>query len=271
MKVTETRPSSPGTGTDGRSLTPRPHPAIDIYRRQQARQGQQRPGGDDAPGRRFSVDASVLGIPEPEVTPRVEAALEKLLGRLDDLQQRLEDMSRRQSDLEYRAHFDPLSGLPNVDRFLAALDAASQAALRETRRDTLIYLELADRARLAARFGHECLNAMVAAVGTYLGRAVAAPDLAGYLGHAGFAVLLVNAGEADARRRAADICGELGARGFDWHGVAVAVDVLVGVYELVPGQSAAEAVKAADRRVMTLKENRHARHSARRGVAGEEP
>ena len=71
--------------------------------------------------RQIEDSATVLGIPEAELTPRVRDAISTLMTEVDNLRQSIKDLSRRLSESEKIADQDPLLPIYNRRAFVREL------------------------------------------------------------------------------------------------------------------------------------------------------
>src|SRR3984957_16836934 len=70
-------------------------------------------GGAIGAQRGVADSASIMGIPEPEFTPKVREAIMNLMAEVHSLRQQLERTTSRLADLEKLADEDALVPMPN--------------------------------------------------------------------------------------------------------------------------------------------------------------
>ncbi|HSV30339.1 MAG TPA: diguanylate cyclase [Candidatus Omnitrophota bacterium] len=201
-----------------------------------------------APERHASHDAhdvtSVLGLPSEQVTPELLAALEPLLTELDGLRHQVERDTRRISVLAHQAERHCVVPALNRRAFMRELDAF---LANEGHAGAVVMLHLGGVERLRLAHGmaagegalrHACAAALSVLRGT---------DVVALLGGSDFALLLPNCGEADARERLAAIARKIDDPAFTWMGQPVVLTARCGIHALQAGESAEQAVAAADR------------------------
>ena len=95
---------------------------------------------EDAPGRDFGDQASILGIPEAELTPMVQAAMSALMSRAARLMEEAEQLREQAAYLEDLSDRDPL--LPVLNRRALLRELAQVLAQAEQTETTSSFLYL---------------------------------------------------------------------------------------------------------------------------------
>ena len=85
--------------------------------------------------------ATVMGIPEVELTPRVRDAIMRLMGEVDQLRTELNRTRNRLAELERLADRDTLTPLYNRRAFVRELSRSMAHVERYNRPSCLIYFE----------------------------------------------------------------------------------------------------------------------------------
>mgnify|MGYP000144331780 CR=1 FL=1 len=116
------------------------------------------------------------------------------------------DISKRkhaERQLDYQAHHDPVTGLPNRTLFHERLDAALAGA-EEGRTAGVLFVDLDDFKLVNDSLGHNAGDRLLAAVGERMNRALRPDDVIARFGGDEFAVLVQNVRGLPEVRRVAD-------------------------------------------------------------------
>jgi len=214
------------------------------------------PTGAAAPQR---VDAATfLGITRAEMTPAVQAAIQTLLGELDELKAEVNRLKARLDDAEGLADRDTLTPLLNRRAFVRELGRARAFAERHGFPLSLVYFDLDGFKGLNDRLGHAAGDAALKAVADQLIANVRESDVVGRMGGDEFAVVLMPADQAAAEGRAATLAqaieqdlgvpGDGGAR----------LRVSYGVREIGGDQDPEAVIAQADAAMFDAKRRRQA-------------
>jgi diguanylate cyclase (GGDEF)-like protein len=146
------------------------------------------------------------------------------------------DIERRKAlevQLAFQAYHDPLTGLANRRRFIAAVNDALVAPGQLA----ALFLDLDDFKDVNDNLGHDAGDALLLAIGERLVASVRPGDLVGRLGGDEFAVLLTNVDSvASAETVAARFVESLGVP-LELEGQLVPVSVSVGLTIRAPGEA----------------------------------
>jgi diguanylate cyclase (GGDEF)-like protein len=191
--------------------------------------------------------ASVMGIPEAELTPHVRAAITMLMEEVARLREELRLTKRRISDLEELADTDALLPLINRRAFVRELSRMMSYAERYGTPHTLIYFDLNGMKAINDTYGHAAGDAALIHVAGILNESTRESDVVGRLGGDEFGVLLAQADEATARVKAEALAERISSEGVPWKGKTLSLSVAYGVHPIKRGQDVDDAIQAADR------------------------
>lgn len=147
--------------------------------------------------------ATFLGVSRAEMTPAVQAAIQALLGELDELKSEVNRLKARLDEAEGLADRDALTPLLNRRAFVRELGRARTGAQRYGFALSLVYFDLDGFKTLNDRLGHAAGDAALQAVAERLTSNVRDSDVVGRMGGDEFAVVLVQADQATAEAKAA--------------------------------------------------------------------
>ncbi len=204
--------------------------------------------GASAPQARVVGDtSSVLGIPESELTPRVQGAIMRLMEEVESLRQEIEQSRQRIAYLEQLADQDTLAPIANRRAFVRELSRIMAFAERYGTASSLIYFDVNGLKPINDTYGHAAGDAALMQVADVLVENVRESDVVGRLGGDEFAVILSQADEDQAVEKANDLVRKIEERTLDWNGIDIAIHVAHGTYTFRGGDSAHDAIAAADR------------------------
>jgi len=189
----------------------------------------------------------VLGIPESELTPKVQGAIMRLMEEVETLRREIEQSRQRISYLEQLADQDTLAPIANRRAFVRELSRIMAFAERYGTASSLIYFDVNDLKPINDTHGHAAGDAVLMQVAETLLGNVRESDVVGRLGGDEFAVILSQADEDQAVEKAADLVRRIEGQTLDWNGTDIAINVAHGTYTIRGGDSAQEALAAADR------------------------
>lgn len=197
--------------------------------------------------------ATIMGIPEAELTPKVRGAIDRLLAEVQQLRARLSGAQKRIVHLEALADNDPLAPVLNRRAFVRELARMSAFAERYEAPGSIIYFDVNDLKAINDRHGHAAGDAIIRHVAEVLLREVRASDIVGRLGGDEFAVILAQASPGSAAAKAASLAKAVSNDFAEWAGEPLHVDVSYGTYTLSGGERPDEALAAADRAMYARK------------------
>lgn len=191
--------------------------------------------------------ASVLGIPQEELTPKVREAITKLMAEVDQMRQELDDNRARIEYLEQLADQDTLAPIANRRAFVRELSRNLSLAERYGTPSSIIYIDLNGLKQLNDTKGHAAGDAAILKVANILAGNVRESDVVGRLGGDEFGVMLSHADENAARSKAEQLAQSISADPLVWEGEAIPLEVAYGVHTIRSGVDAGAALEAADR------------------------
>lgn len=216
--------------------------------------------GAPAPVADPAATATVMGIPEAELTPRVRDAIMRLMGEVDQLRNELNRTRHRLAELERLADRDTLTPLYNRRAFVRELSRAMAHVERYGRPSVLIYFDLNGLKEINDRHGHAAGDAALIQVGQILLDNTREVDVIARLGGDEYGVILSET-DAQAGREKADALAEaIRRRPLHWEGKSLPLDAAYGIYPLKPGEDPGSALANADQMMYSHK---LARRSAR--------
>lgn len=191
--------------------------------------------------------ASVMGVPEAELTPKVRQVLQQLMAEVHALRQELEETRRRIGYLEQLADRDSLAPVLNRRAFIRELGRMAAFEERYGNAGAVLYFDVNDLKAVNDAHGHAAGDAVLRHVCDVLLRDTRASDIVGRLGGDEFGVILAQSGLEPAAAKAAGLAGAIAAEPAVWEGIALPVSVAYGAHTLTGGQPADAALEAADR------------------------
>lgn len=198
----------------------------------------------------------VLGIPEAEQTPRVKAAMARLIREMMTLRREIDTAKRRVNELETLADEDPLVAVLNRRAFVRELTRAKATQERYGTKASLIYLDLNNFKEINDQFGHAAGDAALVQVADALRKAVRGTDVIGRLGGDEFGVIFVRATRDQAQLRAEALASSIEKKPLEQQGRTIKLSIAYGVYEITPDGDVQAALAGADRAMYEHKRSR---------------
>jgi diguanylate cyclase (GGDEF)-like protein len=192
------------------------------------------------------VPATVLGIPEPEFTPRVRDAIMGLMSEVDSLRRELTQARARLDEAEKAADQDHLLPLLNRRAFVRELTRYIAFTGRYNTPAALIYFDLNRLKATNDTLGHAAGDAVLIQFANVLLAQVRESDCVGRLGGDEFAILLSHATQDQAMKKADALAEAVQATPAQWNGHFIPVSFAYGAFELQPGDNADIALARAD-------------------------
>ncbi len=203
---------------------------------------------------RAPVDvATIMGVPEAELTPKVRAALDKLMAEVHSLREDLERSRRRIGYLEQLADRDPLAPVLNRRAFVRELTRMIAFAERYGAPSSVLYLDIDGMKRINDSHGHGAGDAALKHVAEVLLRDVRASDIVGRLGGDEFGIILAQADGPAAAAKAAALAAAIESEPVSWQDATFELGVSYGAYTFAGGEGVDEALSAADRAMYAQK------------------
>jgi diguanylate cyclase (GGDEF)-like protein len=197
--------------------------------------------------------ATVLGIPEAELTANVKRGLEQLLEEVDRLRRELEIKQEQVNRLEQLADEDPVVSVLNRRAFVRELSRMMSFAQRYGAPSSVIYFDVDGMKAINDRFGHAAGDAAIRHVVDTLSGNVRGADIVGRLGGDEFGVVLTHTDEAIGLKKAADLAGLIAAEPIRCKGEDVTVRVSFGVCAFQGEGEPADILDRADKRMYLRK------------------
>ncbi|MDP7549374.1 MAG: GGDEF domain-containing protein, partial [Alphaproteobacteria bacterium] len=98
--------------------------------------------------------ASVMGIPEPELTPKVRQAIMTLMQEVESLRAEVERANSRLAHMERLADQDTLVPIPNRRAFVREMSRVISYNERYNAVSSLVYIDLNDFKEINDKHGH---------------------------------------------------------------------------------------------------------------------
>jgi diguanylate cyclase (GGDEF)-like protein len=197
-----------------------------------------------------------LGIAEVEMTPSVKAAIQTLMGEIDDLRGEVGRLKGRLAETEELADRDALTPLLNRRAFVRELGRIRTFAQRYGSPASLVYIDLDDLKGVNDRLGHAAGDAALTAVAERLLANVRESDIVGRMGGDEFAVILVQADHLTAEAKAASLARAIEAEPLQFGDWSAPLHISWGVREITQEAEPEALVAEADAAMYARKRQR---------------
>jgi diguanylate cyclase (GGDEF)-like protein len=212
-----------------------------------------KPVSQATPVQGITDQATVMGIPEAELTPKVRAAIGQLIEEVQSLRGELEQARKRIDYLEQLADQDALTPVLNRRAFVRELSRVMSFTERYGGQAAVIYFDVNGMKTINDNLGHGAGDAALAHVAEVLLNNVRTTDHVGRLGGDEFGVILAQADQNEAKMKAAALAEAIRNQPLVWEGSPVKVHVAYGAHVLSAGQEVTEALSAADQAMYAQK------------------
>lgn len=199
--------------------------------------------------------ASIMGVPEAELTPNVQRALMSLMGEVDQLRKETERLRSRMRDLEALADRDVLLPVLNRRAFLREVSRALALAERHDAPSAIVYIDLNGFKDINDQYGHAAGDAALEHVSTLLSAHVRETDAVGRIGGDEFGLVLTLTGLEGAERKAEELVDRIANTPFSHNGTELTVGAAWGAYALQSGHNAEDAMAEADAAMYARKQS----------------
>ena len=197
--------------------------------------------------------ASIMGVPENELTPDVQRALLTLMGEVDQLRKETRTLRAKIRDLETLADRDAFLPVLNRRAFLREVSKALALAERHDAPSALIYFDLDAFKQINDRHGHAAGDTALHAVASLIAAHTRESDAVGRLGGDEFGVVLMLTPASAAERKAAALAQTIAQTPFEHDGATLRVGVSWGVRALEKGLDVKTAMADADAAMYAMK------------------
>ncbi len=232
MKVSKTGTTAPLAGTSAVQ-------AGNAYRSAEAATVRPTPAAEDV--------ATVMGIPEAELTPKVRQAIQQLMSEVYRLRQDLEEAKQRVGYLEQLADQDTLAPVLNRRAFIRELSRMAAYAERYGADSSVLYFDVNDMKTINDSLGHAAGDAALKRTAEVLLRNTRASDVVGRLGGDEFGVILAQSDISVAGVKADNLAKAIASETIDWEGTSFSLSVAYGAHPVSGDQQVDETLDAADR------------------------
>ena len=199
-----------------------------------------------APARDINDSASVLGIPDNELTPRVQEAITTLMTEVENLRQSIRDLTRRLNDAELVADQDPLLPIYNRRAFVRELSRVKASVERYQTEASLVYIDLNQFKSVNDSLGHEAGDYVLSQVAMRLKESVRDTDIVGRLGGDEFGLILARTKPQDARHLIDRLPKLFADKPIIWKGAALPTSLSSGIVPISAGENPEQTLSAAD-------------------------
>ncbi len=204
--------------------------------------------GKARPNWKSAVDvAQVMGIPENELTPKVQAALDAIITEYERLRDELDHSVAHAAYLQDLADAHPFLPVINRRALLREVTRVASRAEKTETTHTFIYIHIPVIEDIRIRHGHAAAETALIQAAVCLSHTLRASDIIGSLGGGDFGIVLTLARREVAQAKVPHLIDAVREQGFTWRDENITLDVAVGMHQFEPGQGVEAIMDAADR------------------------
>ena len=197
-------------------------------------------------GASVSDTASIMGVPQNELTPNVQRALLSLMGEVDQLRKETDALRSKVRELETLADRDVFLPVLNRRAFLREVSRALALAERHDAPSALVYMDLNGFKQINDTHGHAAGDAALRAVADLLVANVRETDAVGRLGGDEFGLVLTLSSPGQAEHKAGELAETIANTPVLYEGRELRVGAAWGVHPIERGVSVETAMNQAD-------------------------
>ncbi|MEX0838448.1 MAG: GGDEF domain-containing protein [Parvibaculum sp.] len=212
-----------------------------------------RAAGGASGGRTVSDTASIMGIPEAEITPAVRDALMALMGEVDRLRRDMTTLQDRLREAEKLADHDPLVPVLNRRAFVRELSRVIAFGRRYGEPAGLVYFDIDNFKQVNDLHGHAAGDAALHHLTKLVLDNIRETDIVGRLGGDEIGVILVRADEAMAKAKAAGLAKLVAGQPLQFEGKTLQLSISVGAVAFTGEDQPDDALARADRAMYEAK------------------
>ena len=183
-----------------------------------------------SPARRINDSASVLGIPQSEMTPKVQKAIMTLMAEVEYMRGELEIAHRQISELEKLTDQDSLIEISNRRAFVREMTRMISYSDRYGINSSLIFLDMNDLKILNDTYGHKVGDQALTHVAKIMIGSLRDSDIIGRLGGDEFGIILPKASEQNANAKAKQILEEIAKNPLKLQGKKIPLQLAYGIF-----------------------------------------
>ncbi len=199
---------------------------------------------------------AMLGIPEDELSESVILAISALFEKMDDMGLELSQAKEQLGELESLVDVDTLAPIPNRRAFMRRLHWVISMLERYNHPSSIVYFDLNNFKQVNDTYGHAAGDMAIRHVADILNNAKRESDFLARLGGDEFAVIMYYADEAVARKRGQEIGSKIASTPFLFNGQPLHITSSVGFHAIKKGETAEQALHAADQSMFEDKRTR---------------
>ena len=207
------------------------------------------------PPRPIQDTMSVMGIPEPELTPKVRQALVTLMEEVGRLRGDLERTRERLAHLERLADQDTLIPIANRRAFVRELSRVMSYVERYETPSGLVHFDVNSFKGINDTYGHAAGDEALHVVSNIFLQSIRESDVVGRLGGDEFGIILAHTDRAGAIEKAEALVESMRRAPFTWAGKRIQLEVAYGIYTFQAGEDPGRALAEADRAMYAHKQS----------------
>lgn len=200
-----------------------------------------------------SDSASIMGIPEAELTPRVRDALMELMGEVDSLRREVSGLRDRLRESEQLADRDPLIPVLNRRAFVRELSRVIAYGRRYGDPAGLVYFDIDNFKQVNDAHGHAAGDAALHHLAKLVLGHVRETDIVGRLGGDELGLILVRTDEVAAQSKASSLSDLVARQPLRYGGSEIRLSISVGAVAFTGDDGPDDALARADRAMYEAK------------------
>ena len=197
--------------------------------------------------------AMFMGIPEPELTPKVRNAVVALTQEVENLRGEVERANSHLAHVERLADEDALVPIRNRRAFMREMSRVISYNERYNAVSSLIYFDLNNFKEINDKYGHAMGDVTLLHAANSLINNLRAAELLGRLGGDEFGGILKGTNAEEALLKGRELARAIKATPVEYEDSKLTITASYGVTTFKPGETAQDTINAADRAMFERK------------------
>jgi diguanylate cyclase (GGDEF)-like protein len=202
---------------------------------------------EDLDTSKLNDSAFIMDFPAEELTPKVEAALSKIINEFNRQRKELSDSRDHVLFLEKQAEYHEFLPILSKRTLVGNLSRIIAYSERKSLLNGFIYIHIRNLGKIRRIHGHQAANHILTHTVNMLQNDLRASDVIGSLGGENFGIILTVTDAESVRDKAHELVSVLEAERVSWRGTFIGIEIWTGIHTFGSGQTPEEIIAVADK------------------------
>ncbi len=209
-------------------------------------------GEEDPDTSKLDDSAVIMDFPTEELTPKVEAALSKIVNEFNFQREELSHMRDHALFLEKQAEYHeflPILSKPALVRTLSRTIAHSE---RASLSNGFVYLHIRNFGTIRRLHGHQAADHVLIHAANMIQNNLRESDIIGSLGSEDFGIILTVTDAQSVKDKATELVSLFEAERVSWGGAFIGIEIWIGIHIFRSSSTPEEIIEVADKVLIGL-------------------